>query len=234
MKYLKVFTDFAEAIEPINDAEAGRLFRAMLKYAETGETPIFSGNEKYIWPTAKLNIDREAAYCEYRKKNGMKRKSKHEQDEANESKQEQDEANESGLFKKDKDKDKDKDYITPLPSFVHSKTGRDDEDGLERTIDGLHLDLYEGMAGQFAKAVENAIRTMWRREHIRVNGDVIPQGAVRSVLRSLTIDHIDYLLEKLEAAGTEEPVTNGQAYLMACIYNAPADFAVNNQRSYGR
>ena len=72
MKYLKVFADFEDAIEPINDAEAGRLFRAMLRYARTGETPKFSGNERYLWPTAKLNIDREAAFCEKQRRNATK------------------------------------------------------------------------------------------------------------------------------------------------------------------
>ena len=58
MKYLKVFTDFAEAMSTIGDAEKGRLFMAMLKYAETSELPDLRGNERFVWPTAKLHIDR--------------------------------------------------------------------------------------------------------------------------------------------------------------------------------
>lgn len=72
MKYLKVFTDFAEAIEPLGEAEIGRLFMAMLKYAETSELPDLRGNEKFIWPTAKLNIDREREHAEKQAKNGSK------------------------------------------------------------------------------------------------------------------------------------------------------------------
>ena len=37
MKYLKVYTDFAEAMEALSDAERGRLFMSMLQYASTGE-----------------------------------------------------------------------------------------------------------------------------------------------------------------------------------------------------
>ena len=103
MKYLKVFTDFEEAIEPINDAEAGRLFRAMLKYARTGETPQFSGNERYVWPTAKLNIDREAAFCEKQRRNASK------PNEAKRSQTEPNEAKPSQISQKDKDKEKDND-----------------------------------------------------------------------------------------------------------------------------
>lgn len=59
MKYLKVFTDFAKSIEILSDAEKGRLFNAMLTYAETGEEPNLNGNERFVWPTAKMNIDRQ-------------------------------------------------------------------------------------------------------------------------------------------------------------------------------
>lgn len=59
MKYLKVFTDFAAAVTQLSDAETGRLFRAMLSYAETGLEPTFNGNERFVWPTAKMNIDKQ-------------------------------------------------------------------------------------------------------------------------------------------------------------------------------
>lgn len=61
MKYLKVFTDFADKMEMLGDAERGRLFTAMLKYAETGEAPDLKGDERFLWATAKLEIDRQAA-----------------------------------------------------------------------------------------------------------------------------------------------------------------------------
>ena len=102
MKYLKVFADFEDAIEPINDAEAGRLFRAMLRYARTGETPKFSGNERYLWPTAKLNIDREAAFCEKQRRNATN------PNEAKPSQTKPNEAKPSQTSQKDKDKDKEK------------------------------------------------------------------------------------------------------------------------------
>ena len=61
MKYLKVFTDFAEKMELYGDAERGRLFTAMLKYAETGIEPELKGNERFLWATARADIDRQAA-----------------------------------------------------------------------------------------------------------------------------------------------------------------------------
>ena len=61
MEYLKIFTDFARSIEPLDDAERGRLFSAMLAYADGGHIPDLPGNERFVWPTAQLHIDREAA-----------------------------------------------------------------------------------------------------------------------------------------------------------------------------
>ena len=58
MKYLKVFTDFAQSMEALGDAERGRLFTAMLEYAESGKLPDLRGNERFLWSTAKAQIDR--------------------------------------------------------------------------------------------------------------------------------------------------------------------------------
>lgn len=59
MKYLKVFTDFADKTEMLSDAEMGRLFRAMLKYALSGAEPNLNGNERFMWASARLDIDKQ-------------------------------------------------------------------------------------------------------------------------------------------------------------------------------
>ena len=56
MNYLKVFTDFQEVLEPLTDEEVGRLFRAMLLYAEKKTETELPGNERFLWPVAKQNI----------------------------------------------------------------------------------------------------------------------------------------------------------------------------------
>lgn len=116
MKYLKVYTDFAEAMEALSDAERGRLFMSMLQYASTGEAGTLSGAERFVWPIAKQNIDRAQAELEKRAENGRKggrpkkaTESEEKQKKANESKRKQTKDN------KDKDKDKDKENnIIPL------------------------------------------------------------------------------------------------------------------------
>lgn len=113
MKYLKVFTDFADAMEELGDAERGRLFTAMLKYAETGAAPDFRGNERFIWPVAKLQIDRMAAECEGRAKTSRENGSKG----GRPKKTQCNPKNPAGFSKtqksqdKDNDKDKDKENI---------------------------------------------------------------------------------------------------------------------------
>ena len=106
MKYLKVFTDFAKSIEPLGDAERGRLFTAMLEYAQRGTEPDFYGNERYIWPTAKLHIDREQEYSKKQAGNG--KKGGRPKTQTNPPK-----PTKSQKSQKDKDKEKDKENNTP-------------------------------------------------------------------------------------------------------------------------
>lgn len=59
MKYLKVFTDFATKTKSLNDAEFGRLARAMLSYADTEQEPELKGNERYAWDMVRGDIDKQ-------------------------------------------------------------------------------------------------------------------------------------------------------------------------------
>ena len=85
MEYLKVWTSFLEIMEPLTDAEKGRLFEAMLRYAEDGTPPDFEGNERFVWPAAKQAIDRTSEKAEIYRNNRIKSK----QNETNENKTEQ-------------------------------------------------------------------------------------------------------------------------------------------------
>jgi hypothetical protein len=117
MKYLKVYTDFAEAMEALSDAERGRLFMSMLQYASTGEAGTLSGAERFVWPIAKQNIDRAQAELEKRAENGRKggrpkkaNGSEKKQPKAKESKKKQTKDN------KNKDKDKENNIIPLSPN----------------------------------------------------------------------------------------------------------------------
>lgn len=73
MKYLKVWTNFRESLAELGDDEIGRLFLAMLSYAESGECPSsFPGNERFLWPAARNMIDMANEKAKILRENGSK------------------------------------------------------------------------------------------------------------------------------------------------------------------
>lgn len=116
--YIKVFVDWLDAIEPLGDAERGRLFTSLLEYARTGAVPQLNGNERFIFPMMRAQVARDIAQMEATSENRGKRKKANE-DLSNLS----DKSNLSGKRTQDKDKDKekdkeeDKDNTPPTPSF---------------------------------------------------------------------------------------------------------------------
>lgn len=73
MQYLKIWTSFRNLILTLEDDEKGRLFDMMLGYAENGKEPEkFSGNERFLWPVAKQQIDLTAEKNEKLRQNGLK------------------------------------------------------------------------------------------------------------------------------------------------------------------
>lgn len=56
MKYLKINTDLVDYTSALSDAEIGRLFVALLEYAESGVEQELTGNERFLWAVAKSQI----------------------------------------------------------------------------------------------------------------------------------------------------------------------------------
>ena len=73
-EYFNAYHSYLEAIEPLNDAERGRLFTACLIYSMTGEAPELRGNERFVFAGMKSQIDRDfkqyETRCETNRKNG--------------------------------------------------------------------------------------------------------------------------------------------------------------------
>lgn len=97
MKYLKVWTSFRDLLNTLELDEIGSLFLMMLEYAETGEVPTeYIGNESFLFPVAKQQIDLAMEKAETLRANGSKgglAKSKNRQAVANDSKSYQSVAN---------------------------------------------------------------------------------------------------------------------------------------------
>ena len=60
-EYFCCYHSYLEAMEQLNDAERGRLFTACLMYSKLGEAPELRGNERFIWPAFRSQIDRDNA-----------------------------------------------------------------------------------------------------------------------------------------------------------------------------
>lgn len=68
--YIPFFFDDLDALEPLGDAERGRLLTALLKYGMTGAVEKLSGNERFLFPMFRGRIDRFfESYNETCKKN---------------------------------------------------------------------------------------------------------------------------------------------------------------------
>lgn len=59
MKFVKVYYDWLNMMEPLSDGERGRLITAVLKYASGDQIPELVGGEKYTFYALKSQIDRD-------------------------------------------------------------------------------------------------------------------------------------------------------------------------------
>ena len=75
--YVCLYHSYLDAMEALGDAERGRLVTAMINHSQRREIGELSGNERYIWPMIRSQIDRDIeAYtqkCEKNRESGGKR-----------------------------------------------------------------------------------------------------------------------------------------------------------------
>ena len=72
LSFVKIWFDFEERTEMLNEVEQGRLLLAMLRYAQGKELPELKGGERFLFPVFKIDIDRDAAAYSARITNGAK------------------------------------------------------------------------------------------------------------------------------------------------------------------
>ena len=58
-EYFPAYHSYLESMEALTDDERGRLFTACLLYSKTGEAPQLSGNERYVFPSFRAQIDKK-------------------------------------------------------------------------------------------------------------------------------------------------------------------------------
>ena len=184
MKVLKIFTDFEEDIAELSDAEAGRLMRAMLRYARTGEEPILSGSERVLWKTSKRNIDKQQeAYmriCEQNRKNVTKRY----------------EPLRTVANRNESYQDKDKDKY----AYAFCKYNIDKDFFVDEIGDAKLVYYLEGRYERGHQKIENALEDKMLSEDFKIHvshylhkGEVKIDGQYVNALRS---DIEDYIVER--------------------------------------
>ena len=76
LAYVCLYLSYRESLEPYSMEERGRLVTAMMDYQATGEIPAFSGNERFLWPTLRSQLDRDIQgyeeKCAKNRENGAK------------------------------------------------------------------------------------------------------------------------------------------------------------------
>ena len=115
-EYVPIFFDWMEVTEELNAQEKGRLIDAIVTYAQGGDwQEQIKGNERYLFPAFKKQIDRSNEISETKANNGTRggkqtqaNVSKPKQTEANVSKPKQTQAKPS---EEEKEEEKEEEYI---------------------------------------------------------------------------------------------------------------------------
>lgn len=113
IEYFCAYHSYLDSMEELNDTERGRLFTACLIYSKTGEAPQLRGNERFVFPTLKAQIDRDKATYDSRcKKNSDNIRKRWNTDVYD---GEQPCANDTKTKEKEKEKTKENNNIPPTP-----------------------------------------------------------------------------------------------------------------------
>ena len=59
-EYVKLWLSYETYFQSYTPEEVGNLVLAMIRYKDTGEVPVFQGNERFIWPAVQRDIDEAA------------------------------------------------------------------------------------------------------------------------------------------------------------------------------
>lgn len=239
MNYLKIWTSFREVISPLNDAEKGRLLDAMLSYADSGEEPDLKGNERFIWPAAKQDIDRAMQKAETLRANGSRggrpsgskpTETNENQTEANGTRENQTKANESH---NDKEKEKEKGNVKGYEGVLSEDCGNTWDIPARETPDTLELYALRAFPHMTPNNVSELISYLdsLPEELIRYAVDKTAEQGVtaysycRTILNRYVADGIHSVAEAREKDAEYERRRKAQAAKPAPVTENPLDHA---------
>ena len=124
-----------------------------------------------------------------------------------------------------------------LPTDIPKDEGCEVKEMTEDDVEELQADvrsqieytvLCENYDEDLADEIVEIITEVLCRDgpEMKIGGTIIPTALVRKRMRSLTYEHVSYVLDNLGKAG---PVHNPHRYLLAVLFNAPASCRTSTQ-----
>ena len=209
--YYTLYFNWIEDTQELNDQEKGRLIDAIVLYARGDDwQERIKGNERYVFPIYRNQLDRARRLSEVRAEAGSKggnqsqtRNSKVKQSEANRSKAKQIEANDSKVKQSENESSK-------IPNIKEE----DKEEYKEK-------DIYEDEEEEDARARERLIDTDWKMVADAYQREIgmLPMGTALDVLTSY-VDDLggDVVCKAIEITNQKTP-DNPHQFLIAILKN---------------
>lgn len=199
LESFNAYHSYLKAIEPLNDAERGRLFTACLQYSMTGEAPELKGNERFVFPSMAAQIDRDkekyASRCRKNAENISKRWSTTVYCGKNR-------IPTDTKHTKDKDKDKDKEIVSATAATARTRAGSAAADYIQpvETDPGLAqaVQCYEANIGVLPRYVGERLQ-----EWLKVLGpDLVCEAIHRAAsANARSWNYAEKILRDWQAAG---------------------------------
>lgn len=211
--YYPLYFNWIEDTQELNDQEKGRLIDSIVLYARGDDWhDRIKGNERYVFPIYRNQLDRARRLSEVRAEAGAKggnqnqaRNSKEKQNEANRSKQKQTEASDSKVKQSENDSSK-------IPNI--KEEDKDKEKDKEK-------DIYEEEEEEVAHARERLIDPDWKKvaEAYQREIGMLPMGTALDVLISY-VDDLggDVVCKAIEITNQKTP-DNPHQFLVAILKN---------------
>ena len=180
--HLKVYFDFEVKAKELTEEEKGRLLLVMLRYAKDGTEPEMIGNERFLFPVFKAQIDEDIKAYETKVANGSRggrpvMNREPEETEENRNKPEETENNqtepeESETAKKEERRKKKEEIDLYFARFWESYPRKEAKQTAKKAFEKLNPD--ETLLQTMLEAIERSKGTaQWREE----NGRFIPHPA---------------------------------------------------------
>lgn len=120
IEYFCAYYSFIDALRELTDEEVGRLFMACLSYGKTGKAPQLAGNERFVFPLIRAQIDRDnERYRQRCEKNAANARSRYEREASDANGCERMPSDANGC-ETCQEKDKDKDNISSCDDSFES------------------------------------------------------------------------------------------------------------------